>query len=56
MMFGVGLTEERLDDLSSKLFKMFDTDQNDLVDSLEFLSSFAILSGMEVEEKIRCES
>lgn len=29
--------------------------QNDLVDALEFLSSLAVLSGMDIEEKIRCE-
>jgi hypothetical protein len=31
-----------------------DSVQNKLVDSLEFLSAFAILSGMTPEEKIRC--
>jgi Ca2+-binding EF-hand superfamily protein len=45
-----------LDELSGRLFKAFDTDQNDLVDSLEFLSSLGILSGMEIEDKIRCRS
>ena len=30
--------------------------QNNLVDSLEFLSSFALLSGMTPEEKISCEA
>lgn len=29
--------------------------QNNLVDSLEFLSSFAMLSGMTPDEKIRCK-
>ena len=48
-----GLTEERLDDLSLKLFYVLDTDENELVDSLEMLSAFAILSGMELEDKVR---
>ena len=30
--------------------------QNKLVDSLEFLSAFAVLSGMTPEEKIRCKT
>jgi hypothetical protein len=30
--------------------------QNDLVDALEFLSSLALLSGMDVEDKIKCTS
>jgi len=47
------LTEERIDDLSLKFFYVFDTDENELVDSLEMLSAFAILSGMELEDKVR---
>ena len=48
-----GLTEDHIDEKSLKLFYMYDTDENELVDSLEFLSSMALLSGMELEDKIR---
>ena len=40
--------------LSVKLYFSLINQKNNLVDSLEFLSSFAILSGMNPEEKIRC--
>ena len=49
-----GISESQLDEASLKLFETYDTDRNQLVDSLEFLSSMALLSGMEVEEKIKC--
>lgn len=49
----LGITERVLNIDTDKVFRIFDNDENNLVDSLEFLSSFAMLSGMTPEEKIR---
>ena len=49
----IGGTERELNMETDKVFRMFDNDENNLVDSLEFLSSFAMLSGMTPDEKIR---
>ena len=38
-------------DLSNLLFDLLDTDKNELVDALEFLTSMALVSGMDVTEK-----
>ena len=43
-------------DLSNLLFDLLDTDKNELVDALEFLTSMALVSGMDVTEKIRFAS
>jgi len=40
-------------DLSNLLFDLLDTDKNELVDALEFLTSMALVSGMDVTEKVR---
>eukprot|EP00566_Odontella_aurita_P012584 CAMPEP_0113531068 /NCGR_PEP_ID=MMETSP0015_2-20120614/3293_1 /TAXON_ID=2838 /ORGANISM="Odontella" /LENGTH=482 /DNA_ID=CAMNT_0000429867 /DNA_START=516 /DNA_END=1961 /DNA_ORIENTATION=- /assembly_acc=CAM_ASM_000160 len=48
----LGVTDKRLDALSEALFHLYDDDRNSLVDSLEFLCSLAIVSGMTVEEKL----
>eukprot|EP00940_MAST-03C_sp_MAST-3C-sp2_P003191 g3191.t1 len=39
-------------DLSNLLFDELDTDKNELVDALEFLSTVALVSGMEIRDKI----
>ena len=49
----LGVTERVLNIDTDKVFRVFDNDENNLVDSLEFLSSFALLSGMTPDEKIR---
>lgn len=49
----LSVTERALNMDTEKVFRLFDDDENNLVDSLEFLSSFALLSGMTPEEKIR---
>jgi len=49
----LAVTERTLNVDTDALFRCFDDDENNLVDSLEFLSSFALLSGMTPEEKIR---
>lgn len=48
----LGVTERVLNNDTEKIFRIFDDDENNLVDSLEFLSAFAMLSGMTPEEKI----
>eukprot|EP00602_Paraphysomonas_sp_CaronLab_P006133 CAMPEP_0185021562 /NCGR_PEP_ID=MMETSP1103-20130426/4257_1 /TAXON_ID=36769 /ORGANISM="Paraphysomonas bandaiensis, Strain Caron Lab Isolate" /LENGTH=2261 /DNA_ID=CAMNT_0027553167 /DNA_START=29 /DNA_END=6811 /DNA_ORIENTATION=- len=52
LMEYLGVTERVLNTDTEKVFRIFDDDENNLVDSLEFLSSFALLSGMTPEEKI----
>eukprot|EP01032_Pedospumella_encystans_P026091 gene26091-29473_t len=49
----LSVTERQLNFDTDAVFRLFDDDENKLVDSLEFLSAFAILSGMTPEEKIR---
>ena len=53
LMEYLSLTEKLLNIDADQVFRTFDDDENNLVDSLEFLSSFALLSGMTPEEKIR---
>lgn len=55
LMEHLSVTERQLNFDTDAIFRLFDDDQNKLVDSLEFLSAFAILSGMTPEEKIRCK-
>jgi Ca2+-binding EF-hand superfamily protein len=52
-MAQLNITEKVLNLDTDNVFRIFDDDDNNLVDSLEFLSSFALLSGMTPEEKIR---
>ena len=47
------VTERTLNGDTDLIFRAFDDDENNLVDSLEFLSSFALLSGMTPEEKVK---
>ena len=35
------------------MFKAMDTDENDLIDALEFLATFALISGMSMDDKIK---
>ena len=46
------LSESKLRALSLEIFACFDTDENDLVDALEFLATFALTSGMDFDSKI----
>jgi microtubule-associated protein-like 6 len=46
------MTDKRLDLASQKVFAVFDDDVNGLIDALEFLGAFAVLSGMSHEQKI----
>lgn len=55
LMEHLSVTERTLNADTDAIFRCFDDDENNLVDSLEFLSSFALLSGMTPEEKIKCE-
>lgn len=38
---------------ADKVFEAFDTDENNLVDALEFLTTFALTSAMTLEEKVQ---
>jgi Ca2+-binding EF-hand superfamily protein len=53
LMEYLAVTERTLNGDTDLVFRAFDDDENNLVDSLEFLSSFALLSGMTPEEKVR---
>lgn len=44
----IGFTEESIE----SLFKLFDTDENGLIDSLEFLITMALSSGMDTIDKL----
>ena len=46
-------SEKKLDQIAKAVFTTLDDDANDLVDALEFLASFAVISGMTPQEKIR---
>jgi len=46
-------SEKKMNAIALASFQVFDDDENSLIDALEFLSSFALLSGMTVEEKMR---
>ena len=48
----LGYTDKRLDALAETLFHLYDDDRNSLVDSMEFMSSLALISGMSAEEKL----
>eukprot|EP01035_Chromulina_nebulosa_P034703 gene34703-46586_t len=47
------VTERQLNSDSDAVFRLLDDDSNNLVDSLEFISTFALISAMTPEEKIR---
>lgn len=49
----LSITERQLNVETDVVFRLLDNDSNNLVDSLEFLSCFALISGMTPEEKIR---
>ena len=42
-----------LSDYTEALFRHLDTDENDLVDALEFLATFAMISGMNLVGKVK---
>ena len=44
------VNEHQMEEISTKLFNVLDTDQNDLVDALEFFGAIAALSGMRHRE------
>ncbi len=46
------MTDKRLDLSSQKVFAVFDNDVNGLIDALEFLGAFSVLSGMSQEQKV----
>mmetsp|Transcript_35886 Transcript_35886/g.43216 ORF Transcript_35886/g.43216 Transcript_35886/m.43216 type:complete len:2035 (-) Transcript_35886:445-6549(-) len=48
----LGYGRSTMDILSAKLFKLYDTDENGLVDAIEFLSSIVAASGMSKKEKL----
>jgi WD40 repeat protein/Ca2+-binding EF-hand superfamily protein len=45
------LSDKKIDQLSAKVFAVLDDDKNDLIDALEFLGTFALLSGMSQSAK-----
>lgn len=45
--------EDVLSDYAESIFRTFDTDENDLVDALEFLASFSMISGMDLVGKVK---
>ena len=49
---GGELSDENFNTLCSAVFKALDTDENDLVDALEFLATFALISSMSFREKV----
>lgn len=46
------LDDDAARDLYGKLFEVFDTDKNDLIDALEFLATIAAISGMDANKKM----
>ncbi|GMH99995.1 hypothetical protein TrVE_jg4710 [Triparma verrucosa] len=49
----LGYSDKKMNSLAENIFHIFDDDENGLIDALEFLSSFSLISGMSVEEKVR---
>jgi WD40 repeat protein/Ca2+-binding EF-hand superfamily protein len=45
--------EDQLNDYAEACFKGLDTDENDLIDALEFLATFALISAMNLDDKIK---
>jgi Ca2+-binding EF-hand superfamily protein len=48
-----GGDEDTLNDYAERCFQAIDTDENDLIDALEFLATFALISGMSMDDKIK---
>jgi Ca2+-binding EF-hand superfamily protein len=46
------IPKDRMDALAEDVFRAFDTDDNDLIDALEFLATFAMASGMSTLETL----
>ena len=44
-----------LEEIAKEMFNAFDTDENELVDALEVLATFALGSGMTIEDKVLCK-
>ena len=55
LMEYLSVTEKVLNVDIDIMFRTFDDDENNLVDSLEFISALTFLSGMTPEEKVRCK-
>jgi Ca2+-binding EF-hand superfamily protein len=49
----LGYSDKKINGLAEAAFNVYDDDENGLIDALEFLSSFALVSGMSVAEKVR---
>ena len=49
------IPKDRMDALAEDVFRAFDTDDNDLIDALEFLATFAMASGMSTLETLECK-
>eukprot|EP00947_MAST-08B_sp_MAST-8B-sp1_P001903 g1903.t1 len=47
------LPPDELNAMCRAVFQALDTDQNDLIDALEFLATFALISSLSWEEKVR---
>lgn len=46
------MNRNKLNEKAAALFRLLDTDTNDLVDALEFLAAVALLSGMPTRDKL----
>ena len=49
----LGYSDKKMNSLAENVFHVFDDDENGLIDALEFLSAFALVSGMSVTEQVR---
>ena len=49
----LGYSDKKINSLAEAVFNVYDDDENGLIDALEFLSSFALVSGMSYVEKVR---
>ena len=49
----LGYSDKKMNSLAEAVFNIYDDDENGLIDALEFLSSFALVSGMSIPEKVR---
>lgn len=48
----LNVNRTKMNEKTSGLFRLLDTDQNDLLDALEFLAAAALLSGMATTDKL----
>ena len=48
-----GGDEDQMNDYAERCFSAMDTDVNDLIDALEFLATFALISGMSLDDKMK---